>query len=266
MKLLKLLIPFLLFYALLLPSCKPDEDICNDPYNSDCPNYDPCLLETEADASFRLEVRLIKNTSFFGDTTVWYPVEDTFFALSHGTRLYFKANSSKMDSYAWTIGGDPRTFTDSVFYLVFTPEEGQVGYVTAQLRVANDTLGDCLATSEQWDTFSRTFYIKDCSPIPGEENSYPMNGTFRGYVDGDSTEMDDMEIYLPGGSIYSFPGVDFGLVPAIIAPKEMWIFPDGSPRGYAKLQEDYKTLIMDYEVRQDDGSWESHQFVGERVE
>ena len=266
MKLLKLFIPSLLFYALLLPSCKPDEDICNDPYNSDCPNYDPCLLEAEADASFRLEVRLIKNSSFFGYEPVWYPVEDTFFALNHGARLYFKANSPKMDAYAWTIGGDPRTFTDSVFFLVFTPDEGQVGYVTAQLRVANDTLGNCLATSEQRDTTFKTFYIKGCSIAPGAESPYPMNGVFRGYVDGDSSETHDINVDVLGAGIYSFPGVDFGLVPIIVAPKEMWIYPDGSPRGYAKLQEDYKTLIMDYEVRQDDGSWESHQFVGERVE
>ncbi len=257
--LIALLAVFLVF------SCKPEEEICCDPYNPDCPNFDACLLEGEADASFRLEIELGKHP-FYQDTTFWYPVRDTFYAFSSGARIYFKANASDMDAYSWKVGADPRDFKDSVFSLVFVPNEGHVGNVDVRLAVANDTLGDCLEEFEQRDTAWTNFFIKDVNLDPASENPYPLMGFFSGYVDGDSSEVHVIEVAVLGSALYNFPGVDFGNIPAFIAPTEMWIFPKGTPRGYGKLLDDYKTLVIDYEERQDDGSWESHQFVGVKVQ
>ncbi len=253
----------LLIPAVVVLSCRHKEDICMDPYNADCPNYDPCLSVGEADALFHLEIQLPKHT-FYIDTTFWYEVEDTLFMTS-GSTIYFRANSSKMDAYAWKVGYDPRTFTDSLFNL-WIDDVNAGSDLAVQLAVANDTLGNCLQQEQQRDTTAKAIFLKACSLSPGAPNPYPMNGKFEGYVDGDSSQSYTIKIELLTASIIDFPGISLGTVPAFIAPKEMWIFPKGSPRGYAALQDDYKTIIMDYQMQQDDGSWESHQFVGVRVE
>ena len=251
----------------LFAACRPKEEVCCDPYNPECPNYDPCLTVFPADASFDILIRLSKDNFYYPeDTTIWYPVHDTVFIYGAAGPVYFRAQSPYMDRYSWKIGADPRDFSDSLFYLSFFVNEGGVGDIPVRLAVANDTLGNCLASSEQRDTTWQSFFIKHVSLLPDSDlPPYPMNGSFAGYVDQDSSQFHEIEIVKLGALIRHFPDA-WGEIPAFIAPKEMWIFPDGNPRGYGKLLDDYKTVVIDYEVRQDDGSWESHQFVGERVQ
>src|SRR5690554_4176784 len=59
MKANKLIQHLLLMGAVLLlvQCCKPDDEPtppCDDPANPDCPNYDPCIMESPVTAEFKI--------------------------------------------------------------------------------------------------------------------------------------------------------------------------------------------------------------------
>lgn len=75
MKVLSIPIALCTFFFIFSPSCKKHDD-CTGPGNPDCPNYAPCLDETETNAGFDFYFR---SYSGYGDTVYWLKMYDTLY-------------------------------------------------------------------------------------------------------------------------------------------------------------------------------------------
>ena len=121
----------LLALVFIQSSCKKED--CDNPRNPECSNYDACIDAVETDADFGF---YIQRTSTIGK--IYIPLLDTMYRFGNTSsyRLWFKANSSQMSRYEWSIGSDPRVFNDSIFELTF--ENIPPNYeINAKLKVTN---------------------------------------------------------------------------------------------------------------------------------
>ena len=86
--------------VLSFAACDRDDDQpCDDPTNTDCPNYDPCFGKDSVTATFQFLARY-----GVGADAPWYP--ETKFI---GSPIRFSAIDTAADSYTWYLGTD--TFT-----------------------------------------------------------------------------------------------------------------------------------------------------------
>ncbi len=254
----------LLFPILFWTSCGDDDIPCIDPYNPECDNYDPCLeaLETSAEFGF---YRKFPHQS---EERVWFEETDTFYLPPSSFPIYFKADSSNMTSYEWTIGLDPRTFTDSVFNLEF---ENIGGNLDVTLKATNDqVLPECFPDDTGYAEKTKSIYLK---LVPPEE--WPMKGTFRGYNEDNPNNIWDIQINDNNGLVNFPENCPWAAMPIPGGPKHKWFSTDpndpkycNSPQGGLILQEDFKTLIIDYtiEVPEYSGIRETHRWIGTKIE
>src|SRR5690606_36172120 len=83
--------------VLSFAACDRDDDQpCDDPTNTDCPNYDPCFGKDSVTATFQFLARY-----GVGADAPWYP--ETKFI---GSPFRFSAIDTAADSYTWYLGTD----------------------------------------------------------------------------------------------------------------------------------------------------------------
>lgn len=256
------LLVFLLF-IMGFESCKKD---CYDPFNPDCVDYDPCIGEVKADAEFGFYKRKVGT-----DTIFWIPVVDTFYNWCNGggNQLFFRANNSQMDNYEWTVGSDPRTFTDSIFFLNFECISGQVN---TTLRVDNEFLEGCFSDEMKIDIATKGIYMKILPSLLEQ----PIYGKYEGFNEGQEGEVFTIELkpFAPG--IIGFPmGCNNASIPAFINGRNFMIDVSevyqncGRPEGFGFLQEDNQTLIIEYKLTEEiDGEEKrvNKRFIGTRID
>lgn len=153
--------------VIIFQSCKDDEEM-----------IDPCLTAVETTADFDFMYR------FSGkDSVYWLPALDTFYSSASGSRLYFKAKSSKMATYEWTIGNDPRVFTDSIVFLDFY---ALTGPITATLIVTNQNVVEgCFSSDASRDTITKTISARD---FDWSQEDLPITGIYEGYDEDNPNE------------------------------------------------------------------------------
>lgn len=200
----------LLALVFIQSSCKKED--CDNPRNPECSNYDACIdaVETDADFGFYIE----RTSSVLGK--IFIPQLDTIYGLSSisSFTITFKANSSQMSDYEWTIGSDPRVFNDSIFQLTF---ENVPSYyeIKAKLRVRNSTSSNaCYPTDTGESEFEKIIVYKRVyfGPDPSTLNEIdslrelylPIYGKFHGSYDDDQNDTCTINIISRNGGIQLF--------------------------------------------------------------
>ena len=255
---------------LFLTSCCNDDEICNDPQNPECSNYDPCFGIEDANARFSFA--LYYNISeWTPDSLIYFELKDTYYIASTQQKLWFKASNLAMNSYSWTIGADPREFTDSVFFLNFS---GFTGTLPAELSVSQTKPDNCNANIILEDTSNDKIYFKLLDVLGGEK--MPIVGFYKG-VDTDAPldtfviEVRDRFEDGVGDSLFNFPregcAGSFGVT--ITGHQDYIILRDNktdcfAPHGTGRLEADRKTLIINYSIQLDPFSSDrvSRQWIG----
>lgn len=140
---------FSIFLISIIFSCGKDDE----------PNQVCCSTEIETTADFQF-LRRIPGT----DSIYWIepgPFDTIYNGNSGSSKLYFKAKSSRMDSYNWKVGTDPSTFTDSLFFLTFG---GINGTIDVTLTTTNNEVNtDCFPNDEGTETFTKSIEMKTYS-------------------------------------------------------------------------------------------------------
>ena len=247
---------FAAFLSISIVSCK-DDDMEN-----------PCDKEPITSAEFNFFRKFIGTDSIY-----WIPVVDTLYNYTIGTPLYFRAESSQMDSYQWTVGLDPNVFTDSVFFLYFQNTDG---HLDIELNVTNEVLAECSDIIPLQANKIKSLYFKSYS----DPNSLPIYGIYQGYNEDEPDSLYNIEITtwwglygLPKNCTYhSNAGLRyFSSGRNLVIDKHNSLpYPPsscGRPSGFGQLQDDNKTLIFDYTVEYDDHSKEpvSKRFIGTKI-
>jgi hypothetical protein len=162
--------PLLLLAFLLFDGCKKDEEFCDDPTDQRCPNYDPCTLAVAANSDFKIVVPI----RHVADTIIDIEVDTS----RGGGGVYFKAVvTTGLESYAWKVGADPRTFTESEINLDFTAYVGDVS-ITLETTAASNMM--CLEEAQLKDVRTKRIYYA----ARGATGS--IDGVFKGRVIGDA--------------------------------------------------------------------------------
>lgn len=243
-----------LFFHLLFFSCKDDDNMSN-----------PCEGEVETTAEFEFVDKRMS-----GQDVYWLPILDTVYNLSSGggNKVHFRAKSDKMDSYKWRVGSDPRTFTDSVFFLNFEDVEG---ILDVELSVTNDVLEGCFDGDSGMASLVKSVYLKNIASW----EDFPMKGKFRGSNVSEPDHVFTIEFheYLP--DLFNFPDGcnEFQGLPLVMSDRSFAFNTTysnncGSPSGIGYLKNGNDTLVIDYEIESeaDPNVLETKQFVGVRVE
>lgn len=153
----------ILLISILFSTCCKEE--CDDPTDSHCSNYDPCLSVVTADASFMAFDSIIPT---WADTSVGFPID----AFRTGQTVYFKALHKDMLSYEWKVGTDTRVWTAPEFSLGFDGFEGEVS--VRLITTAKDDL-NCLSEEELRDTSYRSYEVTSYGPF-----EVPVFGVYKG--------------------------------------------------------------------------------------
>jgi len=163
----------------VLMGCKKDDDPtpppCNDPSNSECPNYDPCFGNEEPNASFFTEDRLIYPE--FGEY-LW--INDS---ILRGGPVRFRSPFEEPGvSHIWYVGAETLETPSVVrnFSAVQRPSSITVSHV---ITYPVDSL--CYPEASGRDSVAQTFYLIDfISELLTVEN------TFRGVLDNETDSFD----------------------------------------------------------------------------
>ncbi|QNL22227.1 hypothetical protein HZR84_09850 [Hyphobacterium sp. CCMP332] len=142
---------FLIFLYVI--ACNESQDSltptrCNDPFNPDCPNYDPCLLKTPVNAQYTISTPLARTGAYL-DTLV----EDTAFA---GGNILFKANIEDADYYKWYLGLDTIE-GENVKEVVRNINSLPYGIYTSSLIITKSADTTCFPFDDGTDTVHQTF-------------------------------------------------------------------------------------------------------------
>jgi hypothetical protein len=108
--------------VVLAGSCGKDDELCPDPTQPECPDYDPCYLVSSADAAF-----IIYDSIYAGwaDTALAMP-QDTGLLPLVGYKFFRSLHIREGTRYEWRVGLDTRTFTEPVFRLDFSWQQPSV--------------------------------------------------------------------------------------------------------------------------------------------
>lgn len=244
-------------------SCREQELPCVDPTNPDCPNYDHCLVFEAANADFivydsiygidchdgrsRLDLVSEADTTFIGEK-------------------YFRALHPN-DSYQWLVGTDPQIHTENKFVLNFTitdlPQDIDVTLVVCKAPPVGCNFIRC-------DTMTKAIHF---IPIDLADSTWSyVIGTFKG-IDT-SAPNDSFTIRIPPilptlQGIINFPNGCVGqYLDASVFRKQLLIRTESficqSVCGIGSIQDDLKTLIIDYSVKEGNNRI-LKKFVGRRI-
>jgi hypothetical protein len=88
-----------------------------------------------------------------------------------------------MATYEWTIGNDPRVFTDSIVFLDFY---ALTGPITATLIVTNQNVAEgCFSSDASRDTITKTISARD---FDWSQEDLPITGIYEGYDEDNPNE------------------------------------------------------------------------------
>lgn len=167
----------LIWSALLVVTvmgCQPDDPICDNPLNSRCPNFDPCVEYPAASSDFEFLVRLTNPLAV--DTLFEVAVDTSYWA----ENAEFVAQTNDLE-YFWQVGTDPTVHSGKELQINFTGYEGDV---EVTLTTFADSVSSCLEDHERRDEKSKTIHF-----VSGSRFS-PILGTFVGKLIG---QTDDRE-------------------------------------------------------------------------
>ncbi|MFN0214170.1 MAG: hypothetical protein ACKVT2_07930 [Saprospiraceae bacterium] len=251
----------LLISSLSCHKCK--EEYCDNPYDPNCANYDPCLGKEQTDAEF-----VILDTIVCGDDlkNLWQSFEvDT----CHPRDVWFRALHNN-DTYEWKIGSDPRIFTEKEFSLYIDVfGDIPIRLITTKKNIFNNCFPDDVGR----DTFYRTLHIANYNLIA------PIYGKYLGYDEQNPLLEYTIEIKSPQSAgvysgVYGLPEGCLKLIPpplpsdmyeswryGVVADRDINCF---EPQGVAELAADYRTLTINYTIRKDFSSSNriSRVFIG----
>jgi len=168
----------------LLAGCRSDDDAqecptpCDDPTNSECPNYDPCFGENPVTAAFS-----IYDNKFLSGPNVggWY--EDD---VLHWGSVRFRAHE-KDAYYKWYLGQEVvEGFGDSI--VVRGINDLDPGFYTAALVTQKDANATCFPDDSGRDSTFRFFQVKNVCDLM-------IMNKFRGVFEGNPTDSVTIELY-----------------------------------------------------------------------
>ncbi len=242
-----------------ITGCSDDDETCNDPTNILCPNYDPCTVVELVPIDFTISQGIAweEERRYFESDTVIYQ-GDVRLEASEG-----------LERYEWSIGGDPRIFTDRVVELTYNVL-GPIEVTFIGQRVSNP---QCFPDDIGVDTIKKTFVL-----IRREDA--PIYGKFEGYCESDpnttfvieNTPFLGMEpsgvSNLPNGCVRnSTNSVDGGSIYNALWMSTLDNFPTcPTPKGWGILAEDRITLTIDYMVYGDNQDTIVDRFIGKKIE
>ena len=175
-------LPIFLLALLLASGCGKEDDgqaaPCYDESNPDCVNYDPCWdRKRPVSAAFEAGAYVHALNSSFPESSRYIIEGDTVQA---GGSLRFTALDPDAETFEWTVGADPRTWTERSFFLFFSCAE--VEGRTLPVRLITTRLSDtlCAPQSVLRDTFTRQFHF-----VPLDQLGFM--GTYEGRLDQHET-------------------------------------------------------------------------------
>ena len=248
-----------------LSNCRPKT--CDDPRNPECGNYDPCIDAITANADFKIYEELGRGWA----DTILYTETDTIIGAATVLRLTHKGKKN-YDSLRWQIGSQLKTYTaDSVRFDGFG---GFIGKIDIRLIVYKAPNKACNPYDDGIDTVIKSLWI-----IPYKDAA--VWGKFRGHDEDNPNFAYTIEAelnpgvyevlkYLPDSMINTHnPGlvVLIDNQTMIINPNKDDAYQFGVVYGTGRIQEDGKTLIIDYSVK-DNPKYPNktkRRFIGTRV-
>jgi hypothetical protein len=238
--------------SLLLISCTKDDlsqsIICNDPSNSECPNYDPCNSKTSVSANFEIYSSLGFQDTFF----IEY---DTILRTS---RVKFIASEKEYDTYSWQIGSEPERRQGVEVAVNFGAAYGWIP-ITLYVSAQPDSL--CFPLDQGKDSITYNIFVLDPWAADSVLGIY---GKFTGFIEGLNQEQFTIELIpkveLPDGPIFvskikGLPntcelGIDLENI--VFNPHSLYIPPDQNfcqgfgIEGFGTLNEDGDSLTIEY--------------------
>jgi len=246
---MKIKTTFLLSFILVLlwSGCKKDPP-CDDPENPECPNYDRCLTVPKTNADFGFFRR-----SSSGAFSVFLPYRDTIPIRVGPIRIYFKASDSGMSSYEWRVGSDPRTFTDSVFFLDFSNVSG---WVNVSLTTRNQKFdSQCFPGDSGKVTVNKGIFFKAYTVEHDTAwvQHFPIFGAYTGHDEQSPQDTFSIRIWFDHinnrAALSQFPK-DCNRQTAPVHFTTHYIYFNSThclkPDAYGELLDDNRTLVIDY--------------------
>lgn len=216
---------FILISSLVFNSCKETEDEtpCNDPTNSNCPNYNPCLVDKPTTADFHIYEEL--GSLFMENLWVNY---DTDTCITEWVR--FVAQEKNALSYTWYVGTEiePRTGQSVLINFVDSRTPKRIRLI---VRKAPNLR--CFPNDDGVDTVDRMLYFVNRY----DSLNIPWIGTFKGISTKDPNKEIEVRIgYFFRGSYYTtFTG--FNDCTAYVSGGDMGF------RQYNPWEVDYRVFI-----------------------
>ena len=261
-----------LFSCLLLVGCQ--KEICNDPTDPDCPNYDYCATVDDLSADFDVFLYWEHNPGFSDGKL--YPMELTIEDTTRGGPFHFRAEDTSADDYEWNFPRDPRTFYGRLMEASFWPDviSGEVELKLTTLR----TEEKCPERGTEIASKSRTVYV-----IPPEP-AFPLHPVLGRFTGNNESEPDSADFVITffedteGDAIRvkGFPRNavnDEVLNNAFVISnyKQFYIEPTANiccdrVHGYGQLSDDKQHLRIEYKTYDfDHKEWIDWVWTGERL-
>jgi len=255
-------ISFVLVNIFGCEGCK--EPVCDDPLNPECPNYDPCLSYEPANADF------VVMDTFTWITCLGEGGAELFISEVIDTSVvwgdkHFKALYQN-DTYRWKIGYDTTVWIEKEFDLYFG--NAGVGDIPITLITTKNDPNHCLTEAEMADTITKTIHLVNWEE--GEENAPRIFGRYVGvetdypldtFIVEISTDLLKGVLNLPNGCTNEYG--------SLVGSWKSFLFSTGWPEcnrpcGKGQLQEDNKTLIVDYTIKIENKRLKK-QFIGIKI-
>jgi hypothetical protein len=235
---------------LALLGCRPDK------------KEDPVPVNPCANAKLPQTIIMVDDGS-----KKYYPDSTEFFSLD--TVLSFYVNfwcTTNYDEYAWTVGTDPKVHRSKSFGLNF---DGEYNNLKVQL-IGRRKPDPCFPNDDGIDTVVK--YITTVNP-----DRLPILGTYVGYNESEPDKQVEVKIYRAILTIGETPlpfikglfrnPIDFTYIDelrshSIFIPGGINLTLLNGLLLKGRLQSDYRTIIIDYGVKQSDLSYRRERFIG----
>jgi hypothetical protein len=172
--------------------------------SSKCRKDPPDPPDCSSKARFA-DFEILSRFSNSSDTSFFNIENDTLFYTGNTSSVYnrsyrprFRATKTAYDSVKWSIGTDPKVFTQPDFDLLFKQPEGQIN---VRLIAYKKPIVDCTDLDDGIDTMTKTFYLSSKYPDP------KWIGSFKGYYVG--FEKDTFRVKITYKNISSKDSVGF---------------------------------------------------------
>lgn len=135
--------------VLIIQGCK-----CDDPNDSNCPNYDPCLQVTADFANFKMEERIMEY-----DLGAYVETQNTV----ENNVIYFSILDESVDSVHWFIGTDPRERAGTNIDVYFKYPFGEIEITCIAY---NSSVASCLGEEATIDTLVKVLNVREWWDVP----------------------------------------------------------------------------------------------------